>query len=766
MRWGKRILWHIAFLLMVLGGGIAILYSVYRYALNRGQPWAVAVAERPLFQALSGQHTVVASVHTELSINPHLLYGVAKLKVVSEVTGRSAFAFLLNPGLHIESATISGQKAAVLRTWYGISIKSNLVFEPGQEAEIEITYRGEMRALPFAEPVWENNEILLRDTTFWYPADRQRFFTFYGEVVLPNGFVLANSMAKPATSSAGTDREQAITVPWEEPAPVMGVSLAAGKYRQVSRTHGTLKSDLFVQVDEANSYEPELIAAGAAYNYYQSQLGTPAHTSLDMVISARLSQSFFGGNGMIALKAQDLLANAAPDPYCRAERFMQTARLVAECWWGGTVGVRLWTNDGEGGAWLTKGLAEYWARQAMSSSVSKVDTLSWRERQMEATSVTTSLSNLSVHQCDINSEQLHFVRLRGSCVAGLLESKVGHDDFCEASQRFIRENRYGTPSCTTFCHVLSVVSHETALDDYYDAFFVRMTQWNLSILTVEQKNDRVRVQVACEGLGGLSVPVVVGVETESGVVSRTVDVRRDAQVELQVTAPVTRAVVDPLFTFQDATRGDNIWPRQVWPCAISGAIDSPALAVTTRSEWLAISWDAVTLIDPAQTSVVRMKAPKPSVGDLISLGAGRWATKANGDAESIWCFNSAKLPGDDKKPVEFPEPLLVNDSIAQRIREAGANMRDVITSRDGTHSAWKDATGGLWMMGVNDTAQHRLDLKGEVIAFDWSGNDHLVCVVVQRQEEWPMLCYAQYSLWRVRVGDGVIEKMDYDIMHP
>ena len=762
MRRGTRILRGLAMLLVAGILGITAVYSAYRYALNTGNPWAVTFAERPLFQALAGQHTVVASVHTELSTDPLTLSGVATMKVVSEVSGRSAFAFLLNPGLHVDTATIAGHAATVSRAWYGVTVKSPLVFAQGQEAEIVMTYRGEIRSLPFASPVWSADEIILSSGTFWYPADRQRFFTFYGEVSLPKDFTLARGTVKAV--AGGEDGRT--TTSWEEPSPVMGASLAAGKCRKMTRTHGAMKCNLYAPATDTRDYEPELSAAGAAFNYYFSQLGPPANPSIDMVVSDRLGQSFYGGNGLIALNATDLTSNASSVPVSRAERFVQTARLVAESWWGGTVGARLWPTNTEGGAWLTKGLSEFWAWQAMVNTCGKPSALAWHEFQNAAPPDVRPMRAITPHQCEVDPVLLRFVRFQGAYLAGMLEAEVGRDAFCVATQRFLRENRYGTPSYTTFCHDVTFASHELALDDLYEALFARSVKWNLAVTSVDQVDGLVRVLIKCEGSGGLSVPVVVGAETETGIVVQSVEVRREARVELRVTAPVKRIVVDPLFAVPDAVRGDNVWPRQVWPCTVTGAIGSDTLAITTRSEWSASTWDAVTLVDPRQSSITRVKPPQSCAGTLVSLGGGSWAVRANNTSRPLWTFDTTSQTKPQDAAVSLPVPVSDSADITRRLQDAGVAAREVVQSRSGERCAWKDSGGGLWTADVKDLIPHKLDISGEVVAFDWFGKDDLVCIAARRPDEWPMLCYADYSLWRVHVSNGTAERLSYDVTHP
>ena len=742
---------------------ITAVYGVYRYALNSGNSWAVAFAERPLFQALAGQHTVVASIHTELSTVPQALSGKATLKVVSEVSGRSAFAFLLNPGLQVDSATIAGNKATVSRAWYGITIKSSLMFDQGQEAEIVLTYHGEIRPLPFASPVWNTEEIILSNRTFWYPADQQKFFTFYGEVVLPKDFVLARSTVK---TSGQSDENGRTTISWDEPCSVMGASLAVGKYRKVTRTHGAMQCDLFALATDSRDYESELSAAGATFNYYLSQLGPPANPSISIVVSDQIHQAFYGANGLIGLNAVALVSNTSPDPVAHAERFVQTARLVAESWWGGTVGARSWSDGTEGGAWLTKGLAEYWAWQAMFNLCGKASTLAWRERQIASIPDTRSIRAISLHQCEVDPALLHFVRFQGAYLAGILEAEVGREAFGVAAQHFLRDNRYGTPSYTTFCHEVTLASHELVLDDLYDALFARPVKWNLAVASVEQSEGLVRILISCEGSGGLAVPVLVGAETETGMVVQSVEVRREARVELRVTSPVKRIVADPLFAVPDIIRGDNVWPRQVWPCSITGARDSDNIAITTRSEWLADTWDAVTLVEPRQSTVMRVKPPQPCAGKLVSLEGGRWAVKTNDSSAPSWTFNTASQP--------LPQEAVSNPSLSppdtaevmRRLQEAGVLARDIVLTRNGDRCAWIDSGGGLWTADVKELIPRKIDISGEVIAFDWMGNGDLGCIVAKRPDEWPMLCYATYSLWYVHVADGTTERLSYEVTHP
>jgi len=80
--------------------------------------------------------------------------------------------------------------------------------------------------------------------------------------------------------------------------------------------------------------------------------------------------------------------------------------------------------------------------------------------------------------------------------------------------------------------------------------------------------------------------------------------------------------------------------------------------------------------------------------------------------------------------------------------------------------AWRDPAGRLRAALVASPVPRYVDVPGEVIAYDWAGEDTLFCITAEPPRGLPMLCHADYALWRVPSDTLEPERLDFDPAHP
>ena len=93
-------------------------------------------------------------------------------------------------------------------------------------------------------------------------------------------------------------------------------------------------------------------------------------------------------------------------------------------------------------------------------------------------------------------------------------------------------------------------------------------------------------------------------------------------------------------------------------------------------------------------------------------------------------------------------------------------VHDSSVSQDAAHVAWRDPAGRLRVALVATPVPRYVDVPGEVIAYDWAGRDALFCITAEPPRGLPMLCHADYALWRVPADTLEPERVEFDPAHP
>ena len=773
---------RIVFVFLLLGAAvIAIGFGVFRHALEQRRPWALKTFAAYFGRSIAGQRVVDTSVRIELFPDEGRLRAKASLTVESAEPERRGFHFLLNPGLRVSSATIAGTPAAVARRWCGLSVKSPQSVGIGERAHIELTYEGRMAPSSFDRGWITVDEVVLPPLSFWRPIDLQSFSSFRCEVTLGEEFrVVADGAKREDAPEAGRCR-----VSWSEPRPVLGVTLAAGRFESASRVHGGVRCSVYWPEGKTIDSEPFLEASGNAYNFYCSRFGSDGFKSVSLVVSSKAQRSYHGGNSVIVL-SEDCVDD-------EAGVFVRVAHFVAQNWWGGTVAGRWLSAKPEAGEWIVESMAEYSAWLALRNRKGREPYLRFIEGLRCPPTIHSPMKTLTLFdRLAGGADTDAFVQVRGPFVAAMLHDHVGREDFIRACRNFLEIHRCSTVSFASFRQELELAS-QMKLDEFLRVWFDRPGTFDYALDDVEFVGTKARVTVSNQGDIPAQMELDVAFVSERGPEFRRLDPdAREGTLEFEVRAPIKRVILDPFFVCPDMIRANNVWPRQVWPCGIAAAPDG-TLAVATKSEWTG-SADGVTIVDLAGGYVERIVFPQPLTEDpawspdgqrlTLKTDRVRYWDRAQGVRNAKRSgpkgADRAELPvqgyqpaGDwawtaDAKAVVFLDQsgklmrLAPERPSTETLLDLGYRVREAAVAADGSRVAWRDPAGRLRTANVDRPIPEYVQAPGEVIAYAWEGSKALVCLVAETPPTLPMLCHAEYSLWRADVSSVEAERLDFD----
>ena len=845
----SRAIKTIAVVVIILAVVFAGAYAGFSRALLRGAPWAVDLAIARVGRAMVGQRVMDTALEVELLPAERRLQGRVTLVVRSEHGPRRAFTFLLNPGLEVTRATVAGQDARLSRRWCGLTLTGPRTLAQDEEATIEIDYAG-TPAYRSLDPAWLiDDEVVLPMLSFWYPLDLRSFTRFQCTATVPEGMVVV----APGAASVQVPEQRRTQVTWREPRPVLGATLAAGRFEKITRRHGDVTCTVYYSKTHPLDGEALMDDLGRAHHSLSALLGPDGFASLSAVVSPNAARAFNGGNGIIVLDTKQ-----PPDG---ADRFVAIARLVAQNWWGGTVTGRWLGSRAEAGAWLVEGLAEYSAWQALRARRGPDVYLRFLEARPCPPGPPNPLGSISLLDCFApGSETRDFVRVRGAQVAVMLEHMLGRDALLNGCRNFMRIHRHTPASAASLFQELELAG-EIQLDEFARLWLDRTGALDYSLDEADFIDNKVRLTVSSPGDIPALMPVEIAFVGDKDVQFREFEPGAGT-FEFELGSPVSKVILDPHFTLPDAARGNNVWPRQLWPQAVVAGPNGD-LALLAWSDWTSFATDSITILSAQREHSDRIKLAQPLssspewASDRNALtfrarpysylwtpdsglavtnrldalvdtaesharslraalrdpnsprsrrrpaanspwktsrvdenrgfmrkgcltGSGReiiYSEKTTGEWHGLFSITGYAPAGDFAWSARDVAAVFVDRSgkimrVAPEQEsptvalELGYSVHDSSVSEDGAYVAWRDPAGRLRVALVDSPVPRYVDVPGEVIAYDWAGEDALFCITAEPPRGLPMLCHADYALWRVPADTLEPERLDFDPAHP
>lgn len=614
---------------LVALGGLCACLIVARFFVSRegGAPPAAASSDltvAELERHMAGQETLATDVRVTLLPEEQRLVGEAVLKVRCHGGERRRFLFLLNSGLRVVSAEIGGELGTASSRGSAVVLQALRPVADGAVATIRIRYEGTVLPSPGVPVLLDTERILFPMLAFWYPSDLRSFIDFRCEAAMPEGLTVA--VAGDATQSQVADGKRRTV--WEEPRPVLGASLVAGRFERVDVAGEDGRVSVYrLSGREADVHGNARITA-ETYAYFVSLYGSDGYGRLTVVDGMVEGPGFHGGNGLV------MLGN--PDEKDEYERFLRCANLAARSWWGGTVAGRWMTTRPEGSAWLVEGLAEYSGWLALRDTCGRRAYLRHLEGLRVSTADTVAMEAVGLTDAAAPGDAARdFARVRAPYVAAMLDAYVGRDAFVTACRNLLKINRYSIVSWSSFRQEVELVCRRD-LGPFFEAWLRQPGVFDYAIADVAQEGGRMRVSV--ENAGGIPAfaDMEIAVVTETGVAMYSMEVdRQGGALVFETQAPLSRVVLDPAFETADFARYNNVWPRRVWPVDIAVATDG-ALVLSTKREWTAAQADRLTVADPATRISEHIKLSTPLAGEAVWSADGQQLAFDVSNRPCVW----------------------------------------------------------------------------------------------------------------------------------
>ncbi len=771
----------LVFTILALLGVMAAVAAV-AYALRAQKPWAIHTATTITAGRLDNQRTVATRIEASLEPTSGRLEAHASLTLESLEPGREWFAFLLNPGLKVANARINGAEARVHRLWCLAMLQSPVPVDKGKQVTLDIEYAGTATNGGLADGWTGASETVLPMLAFWHPLDLKSFSDFECRLTVPAGYgALVGSATTATTGDDGRTR-----VAWRYPRPVLGATMAVGRFDRKERMQGTLVCG--VHWSAATDAPPEALldAAGAAHGTLSAMYGTDGFDRLDLLVSPQVTRPVNAGSSFL-LVPPDLARDME-----NSDSFVALASLVAQNWWGNTVGARWLASRPDGHAWLTEGMTRYAAWRVLRDRRGKIAFL----RLLEAHPPVAGQAIKQVLRTDADAEPpavAAVVSSTGPYIPLILENALGRETVDAACHNLIAVHRYTAIGYPALAQELQLAS-ETPLDEFFTDWIERRVDFDYAIEGVETRPDGLLLRVVSPGRTPCSGKMTVALLGDSGVVFHTIEpAALGGEFTLPATAAVEQVILDPFFAFPDLSRSNNVWPRRSWPCGATRA-DDGRTAVLAKSEWSALYPDSVTVLNPASGIQERMTLRQPVTDGLRWLHDGRllvptdtgalvWftgipmrsapaveATKAHklrtlaSECCAVEPAGACVPTADGAAYVGVDGTLrecISGEKRCETLLELDFPVREAEAAPDLSAVAWRDPAGNLRVTPVNDPAARYVYLPGEVIDFSWDGvGKNLLVLVAETPSELPMRCHARHSLWTVAVPSMTVERLD------
>lgn len=554
----------VLFLAVVVGG------AWWRWS-GGAIPWASTLS----WQQMEGyvETQVIAATDVTLHIQPasQRMEGVATLSLVAPGGSGAEVAVLLNSGFTLDSVTLDGEDLRYDR--YRERIRISLPSDKNA-GELAFNYTGWPEATNDSTCIVGGGEVLLDKLQCWYPIDLKSFASFSAAITVPETWEVVWG----GTLKENKIRDGQRRVVWEETRPVLAVGLAAGAYERRSRVQGSIRCAVYGTDLDDEETDARLAALGDAYNALTTRLGPAHYEVLNLVESASLTSTVHAGGS--------LLFTGTMSPPDGDHLFVDLARNVAANWWGDTVSGRWFSTRPEAGEWMVSSLSEFSAWQALRTVKGRRSYLRFIETQScpPQFDVPMKTFNLGQRLRPNGGMNRDVLRVRGAFVAAVLSEYAGPEAFERAARNFMSVHRYTTVSFAAFLHELTLAS-EQPLDELVRVWFDRPGTFDYRIARVEEDGGRVHVTI--ENMGDIPayVPLKLGLVTENGYHTESVQVGGGAtSVRIALEGALQRVVLDPEFEVGDMRRANNRWPATEWPTAfVSGA--NGRIALIRQEEW-------------------------------------------------------------------------------------------------------------------------------------------------------------------------------------
>ncbi len=550
---------------LALGGGLGL-----RYLYHDVWPWAESAAAADFRDGVGQQRITAVDVSVTVAAEDGALDAEATLTLEPR-PGAAALHLVLNPGLRLQEVTVDGEAVGYRRR--GRYLRVQVPGDAGlQSHRVRLVYGGVPNDGAF-QPVYRGaGEYIVPAYAAWYPTDLQSFTSFRCTVRAPRAWTPVFGGERVADTLEGGLRR----VTWDTRRVAAGVPLILGDYERVSRTYGQVTFRVHYPADSAPPGDAPLQTLSEAHAALSALLGGTGFYNFDLVLTELAAPPFYTGHaGAVlprALQAED------------ETQFLHLARLVAQDWWGGTVGARWFSPRTEAPAWMAASLPEYTAWELLRAVRGRAVWLRHKEQlavaRPERPLNAYGLEDLA-HTAGTAKPTLYAY---GPQVANMLAEYVGTELFWSACRRFITMHEHRTASLTAFRHELELLA-ETDLDEFFRAWFERRAHFDYGISDVAVTGDMAHISFVNAGTrlapGALQVAVlgdgqVAWHAVRPGALGQSISVPARGEV--------TQVVLDPEFVTPDSNRADNIWPARAWPRHL-GATGNGEVVVVVRDQW-------------------------------------------------------------------------------------------------------------------------------------------------------------------------------------
>ena len=643
-----------------------------------------------------------------------------------------AFHFLLNPGLKVSEVFLDNVSTPVEQNGWLISIPSKRRAGTPGETRIRIVAEGlPILTAPSAGLVTTDRIVLSRQT-LWYPQDLKSFVAFDCAVSVPSQW----SVVAPASAEDMSEKDGRRRIFWTVEHPVLSAALMAGPYERQTRLQGSVSWSIYYPENDKPDTESYFRASGDAFNACTALWGGDDSKTMTMLLDGKLEGPCRGDNGLIAI---------APVRDVEGDHFLEVARLIARNWWGGMV-TDPWLS-GDGPAWLSEGMPEYTAWLAYRNTagfqrfLKSLEQMYFDPETLEPLKLT---SLLDVAEWSENKQAHH--RVKGAYIARMLTEQLGQNTFVEGARNFLAIHKYRSAGYEGLRHEWEL-SGQTSLNEFFSIWFEKSGAYDYAVTYVRSEKDKLTLTIDCVGNLAALQPLEVGLIGPKGMELHDVDIgAKGGVVTLYPKNMMNSVVLDPLFSTPDMDRGNNVWPRRIWPKGVTAA---GGVAVWWGNrDWYEASPTLLSALHDDGVTVDTIALPDPLVQRPVMQSNGSVRLAFLGDARTS---QSLYVYGADHKFQVFPEPQMQQllgwqaDGTIVGMSQAGASPALVLGKENQTstllpvperftsglfaprpltaQAAFSCASGspGLRIINMDTGAEvFALSTEGTVLALQWT----------------------------------------------